>query len=545
MEILISVCNYRCFGERPVELRIREGVTAILGPNNAGKSTLCKVLFCLRPTFAHLLSGSHFAAWSENPVLMATTNHANGHFSGPAPEFERWACRSSSGPFVLKIESAEISFSIAVDLREKVVKEVCIEGFEDKDVLQIRPEEDSNTAMITRFRSNGEIVGANRYAEFAEVMKEIHRRLQPLFTALSKTRYLPATRSVQNVLSQEPHFDLCFGQELFKKWVLVQTSGNPTHARYSYLLEKKLCQIFGTEDLRINVHQDASSLLVTIDGHQFSLDELGNGLAQFVAIGITLLLDTPSFVFMDEPETGLHPQLQRSLVEFVDGLCTCGVIFTTHGVGLARAAADHLYLLAKDQSGFPKLSEFVTISRSSELLGELSFSTYQELGCKKILLVEGRSDVAPFQHWIRQLRIEHEVVVFSLAGNDGIYKLKDELSEYKRICNDIAVIIDSEVDSADSPIDPRRLELARVCKEQAVKCLILKRRALENYFPTSAVSVVHGETLEALGPYELPKDKWPNHSKMKHNQALAAVTSIYDLQGTDLHLFLESLRSAD
>jgi hypothetical protein len=241
----------------------------------------------------------------------------------------------------------------------------------------------------------------------------------------------------------------------------------------------------------------------------------------------------------------LHPQLQRSIVDFVKEVSTAGVVFTTHSVGLARATAEYLYTVSRGADTFPTIKEFVTTPRPAEFLGEMSFASYQELGASKILFVEGKTDVGPLQHWIRQLGLEHEVVVFSIAGDDGIFRLSTELPEYMRLCQNISVIIDRETASDADPIPPRRQELKETCERYGARCLILEKRAIENYFPTHAVEAVFGPGIEPLGRYESPGDKWPSHSKTKHNVSLAAATHVGELAGTDLHFFLQSLTSEE
>jgi hypothetical protein len=58
MRARIQISNYRCFAhEKPATIDLVGGETAIVGANNAGKSTLLKFFFELRSLFA-FLSGS-------------------------------------------------------------------------------------------------------------------------------------------------------------------------------------------------------------------------------------------------------------------------------------------------------------------------------------------------------------------------------------------------------------------------------------------------------------------------------------------------------
>src|SRR2546430_17725664 len=66
----ITIKNYRCFPQsRPARLTIGPGVTAFLGVNNSGKSSLLRLFFELRNLFGYLsnANGNLLAALRGNP----------------------------------------------------------------------------------------------------------------------------------------------------------------------------------------------------------------------------------------------------------------------------------------------------------------------------------------------------------------------------------------------------------------------------------------------------------------------------------------------
>src|SRR5712692_1820160 len=62
-EIRLTVRNYRCFpATRPARFSLRPGFTSFIGVNNAGKSTLLKMLYELRDVFRRTTNGGLMGA---------------------------------------------------------------------------------------------------------------------------------------------------------------------------------------------------------------------------------------------------------------------------------------------------------------------------------------------------------------------------------------------------------------------------------------------------------------------------------------------------
>src|SRR6267143_5101234 len=60
MEIEITLKNYRCFPDsNPARITLREGFTSFVGVNNAGKSSLLKFFYELRPLFQFWTPNNH------------------------------------------------------------------------------------------------------------------------------------------------------------------------------------------------------------------------------------------------------------------------------------------------------------------------------------------------------------------------------------------------------------------------------------------------------------------------------------------------------
>src|SRR5713226_7681997 len=87
---------------------------------------------------------------------------------------------------------------------------------------------------------------------------------------------------------------------------------------------------------------------------------------------------------------------ERDLQLSLNGRNNCRLTY-----GLARARAQAVYTLRYDPDSGSELRPLESTPRLSELLGELGFSAYKELGFDKIHLVEGVTEVLTLQQFLR------------------------------------------------------------------------------------------------------------------------------------------------
>ena len=155
---------------------------------------------------------------------------------------------------------------------------------------------------------------------------------------------------------------------------------------------------------------------MNVDGRPFKLGELGAGLSQFIVVFASAAIRKPDYIFIDEPELSLHPSLQIDFLTSLASYATEGVVFATHSIGLARSIGDRIFSLQK-KGGSVICRPFEQTPNYAEFLGEMSFSSFKELGFERILLVEGVTDVKTTQQFLRLLNKDHKVVVLPLGGD--------------------------------------------------------------------------------------------------------------------------------
>ena len=361
---------------------------------------------------------------------------------------------------------------------------------------------------------------------------------------LDNSFYIGPFRNALNLGTQGPYFDIHVGRQFIDIWAGRQTNESIQSSNKVSMIEDGLAKLFDLTSLSIIPNQDHSDFLLKINGRNTLLSTMGSGFTQFLLLLGNVAFQEPSFILIDEPELNLHPALQMEFLTTLGEYAKDNLVFfSTHNVGLARSVAEFIYCLRVNPEGFCEVGNFEGTKNLVEFLGELSYSNCPTLSFKKVLLVEGPSDIKVIRHFVRLHGKDQDVFLMHLQGGsqiNGKPHTEAQLSEMKTRVGDVSVIIDSEKNSSASELDLGRKAFVDLCRKTGIECLVLKRRAIENYLPDEAIQKVFGPKYKGLEPYEKLEKVSPGWSK-NENWRIACGMSLSDLDGTDLGEFLKNL----
>jgi hypothetical protein len=139
--------------------------------------------------------------------------------------------------------------------------------------------------------------------------------------------------------------------------------------------------------------------------YQQRLDILysGTGLKHFLDVLLKTTISGASVVLLDEPELGLHPDLQRRFVDYLGRLAKEKEIqffLATHSQVLLNYADSVTYYRITNNKGHRQLSQ-VGRDGVDTLLSDLGLRPSDVLNQDICILVEGASDVVFMEHVIR------------------------------------------------------------------------------------------------------------------------------------------------
>lgn len=519
----LHVQGLRCFKDRQ-RVPLDRGVTALIGLNNGGKSSLLRLPWELRPLLTHL-AGNGLMQFNGGALREGTQSLGGervvSHLAGARPRviFVMGPCPAE---FEQESWPTEVHFDIEGTQSRLVEVEVGGEQILVPDKGTTAVQANIGNESFPVLQADGRLID--------------HRALVAFADELTRAMYVGPFRNVVNVGGQANYYDVAVGEQFVQKFHDLKAGQVPSQNEAVARLQREIEMIFGFGRVEFNAAPDMRAMQATIDGRSYRLSELGAGLTHFVLILVNALVREPSWLLIDEPELNLHATLQLELLLTASSYASGGVLFTTHSLGLARSTAERILVVSRDAEGIGRVEEYNDHARLAQLAGELSFAGTPALGFDRILLVEGKTDVKTFQQLLTKFGSSQTVLVLSLGGDDHINgDSQVELAELFRIGAPIAAVVDSEKSDADAALSKPRSDFVAQCTKLGINCHVLERRAIENYFPPQIVEGFLGEYAGSIGPF----DKMPAGWKKRDNWRAARLLSSEELSGTDLGAWLQ------
>lgn len=531
MRIRVTLSNYRPFSAPTrASFEVIDGIVAFVGKNNSGKSTIIRSLYELRSTFLPIAQGAG---------NLATALQGSNHNLAPPREVRdvrALLSHNAEGPLTLDIRVEDIDGTprpVPSGSPTEFADTVrIIIHRESPGVFRVQPLINGDVRTPSATHGDGLVVFGDRVFDYAPIIEAARR--------LANALYIGPFRNIINVGGVDSYYDLPIGGAFITAWASAQSGHNIEANRAVDRVIKEIETLFGISRLEIMASDDRQSLKARINGTPFDVSELGSGLAQFIAVLYNASLKRPSYILIDEPEANLHPSLQLDFILALANYAKHGVLFATHSLGLARAAAEVTYSVHKPLIDGPAyIKDFKELRSIAEFVGELSYSGNYNLGFRNILLVEGRTDIKLFQQLLSKFGAEHTVTIVHLGGSSGINgKASEALAELKHFDAPIYAIVDSESPEAGK-IPKDRREFQNACAALSIECLLTERRQIEAYFTDAAVKDVLGPSFSAPGAFDEVK-AWPKELNWKIARRMAKE----DIEATDVGAFIKHIVSA-
>lgn len=287
--------------------------------------------------------------------------------------------------------------------------------------------------------------------------------------------------------------------------------------------------IFIDKDSKLTIHftQD--------NKNWYGSDICGLGLSDILIVITLILAFDNNLILIEEPESHVHPDMQRRLLRFLKNLEDKQFIITTHSnVFLDNAFVERVLFCSIDDDGV----KVVDTTSKASVLDDLGYSIVDNLISDLVILVEGPTDVPILEVLLSRLGLgEYNIRIWPLCG-DNMAQFDLSVMVENRHC---IALIDNDPGSART-----RKRLIKKCEEIGMPVRQLKRYAIENYFPLRALQDVFGNEIQDTVT-EIESDrKLENQigfNVKNNNRKIASAMTVEEIEETeDLYDFIQQVR---
>lgn len=237
--------------------------------------------------------------------------------------------------------------------------------------------------------------------------------------------------------------------------------------------------------------EDISTLNYEEYGKKLDIIYSGTGLLHFLEVLLKITISKANIVLLDEPESALHPDLQRQFIEFLHRISEEKKIqffLATHSQVLLNYADLVTIYRITNKKGKREVSQ-ISKDAVHTILSDLGLRASDIFNQDICILLEGQSDVIFFEHIIRKLYKEEfkniAVATLQYGGGaaEGINKGSIKISNIVPAQKYIFWIHDRDAKPSEKPASNATKFKNSIEKNNGFKCHIWKKREIEYYYP--------------------------------------------------------------
>lgn len=270
-------------------------------------------------------------------------------------------------------------------------------------------------------------------------------------------------------------------------------------------------------------------------GPWISAEDSGLGLRDMLVILYFSLGSDHDVILIEEPESHMHPDMQRRLLHLLHSETSKQFFLTTHSnVFLNSAFADRVFFTYFEDS--VKVDD--ATSRAA-ILHDIGYDVTDNLVSDLVILVEGPKDIPVLEEFLMKWGLfgSYSIKIWPLGGD-----IMDQV--------DLSVFAENYSITALIDNDPGskriRERFIANCERYKIPVHQLERYAIENYFSLRALREQCGSQIDSSISTIDPDTKLENQigfNVRRNNRRIAQIMTLDEIRDTDLYDFFEEVEN--
>ncbi|NYI70648.1 putative ATPase [Naumannella cuiyingiana] len=381
------------------------------------------------------------------------------------------------------------------------------------------------------------------------------------FSALPPVATISSTRRVES--TDDAETDWLSGRGIIRELAALQ---NPQHNQWEEARQRWAAinnfvrNVLGDPEASLNIPHDFTTIQVETPQRVLPLASLGSGVEQVIVLAAAATVTSKTLVCLEEPETNLHPLLQKKLVRYLTDETDNQYVIATHSSHLlddSRASAYHI-----------RLTEDGSVSQLArrphelvEICHDLGYRPSDLLQANCVVWVEGPSDRIYIRRWLELLDpelaegIDYTIMFYGGRLLSHLSVSEDALHQFislRALNRSSAIVIDSDKETSRARLNATKRRIQKEFQSSYPApghAWVTKCYTIENYIPEDtlrrSVANVHpNRDLSPIGQWSNPlpsRPGEPSFDKISIASTAADLLTSDSLDVFDLRLQVKTL----
>ncbi len=449
--------------------------TAIVGPNNAGKSNLLRAFRLAQramsggtnptevdapPQVAH-----QSAAREPKPSMRVSMALDAADISQLVDALQLAGNQPRAGEVLQQILELGLDLTLTAVNESRFAAGLSTPAFPTVYAARESIADPTRDHVLQLWQSRG-------LGECARLLKDWAQRI----VYFSAFREISTPSSLGNAMRSHLH-----------QWHGPTTVAHPERHKFREI-ERRFCYLSGMTNAHLRVSHDGSQLIVEANERYLDIERLGDGLKQLLRFAFESVIRPQSLFLIEEPELHLHPGTQRRLAYALQEYAVHQLIVSTHSpVFLDGGLTDTILLVDHNdtESVVTPCTQFTQLRKTLDLLDVRASDLLQAVVA---VWVEGPSD----RHFLKrclwlsapelQEGIHYQFVYYGGSLRKHIsFDDDSDLPKLLRLARHALFVADRDTASESLPIAAQVSRLANECEKSGGVAWITAGREIENY----------------------------------------------------------------